>query len=470
MSEEHVHIDIPLLQTQQSLAALQRELEWFRGVLQHRLLRHFNPETGEQPLPDVPPPPIIDPASGNPYDLLIESNRLSARERLILILALVPHIDPMLLDDVIREQIQVAGDFPQLGGVRGKQFRGFLPTGETALFLLAGAELEKRFEVQAIFGTDHLFYKKRILWVEDVPAGEPRMSGRLILAPETVELLTTGRVSRPVFNMDFPARHIDTQLEWADLVLDADILAQIRELETWVQHNDRMLRTWNMAKRIKPGYRVLFFGPPGTGKTLTASLLGKYTGKDVYRIDLSTVVSKYIGETEKNLSSLFDRAEDKNWILFFDEADSLFGKRTSVRDAHDKYANQEVSYLLQRVEEFNGLVILASNMKSNIDDAFMRRFNAIIKFPLPDERERELIWRKSFPAEVSFEVTRQGKLLDLPRQAARFEMSGGNIINVVHFACLRAMAEQTTTITWEAVRQGIQREYAKEGRVFKDLG
>ena len=131
-----------------------------------------------------------------------------------------------------------------------------------------------------------------------------------------------------------------------------------------------------MRKRVKPGYRALFHGPPGTGKTLTATLLGKHTGRPVFRIDLSRVVSKYIGETEKNLSRLFDKAEHKDWILFFDEADALFGKRTEIRDAHDKYANQEVAYLLQRIESYAGLVILATNQRGNIDEAFLRRFQA----------------------------------------------------------------------------------------------
>ncbi len=236
---------------------------------------------------------------------------------------MVSHIAPNLFDDIIRHALPNNGDFPQLGGVRGKNFRGFLPTGETALFLLAGDDLEKRLEVQAMFSPEHFFSKKRILWLEDVPSGEPRMSGKIILAQEYIDLFTTGKVSRPNFNAEFPAKLIETDMSWDDLVLDAEILSQIRELEIWVKHNEQMLQDWGLRKRIKPGYRVLFHGPPGTGKTLTASLLGKYTEKEVYRIDLSTVVSKYIGETEKNLSTLFDRAEDKNWILFFDEADSL---------------------------------------------------------------------------------------------------------------------------------------------------
>src|SRR6185436_18277436 len=134
-----------------------------------------------------------------------------------------------------------------------------------------------------------------------------------------------------------------------DLVLHPNTFKHIREIENWLLYNDTLWQ-WGIGKKLKPGYRALFHGPPGTGKTLTATLLGKYTGRPVFRIDLSRVVSKYIGETEKNLASLFDKAEHKDWILFFDEADALFGKRTEIRDAHDKYANQEVSYLLQRIE------------------------------------------------------------------------------------------------------------------------
>jgi SpoVK/Ycf46/Vps4 family AAA+-type ATPase len=184
----------------------------------------------------------------------------------------------------------------------------------------------------------------------------------------------------------------------------------------------------------------------------------------VFRIDLSTVVSKYIGETEKNLANLFDRASNKDWILFFDEADALFGKRTNVKDAHDRYANQEVSYLLQRLEDFDGLVILASNFKSNMDEAFVRRFNAIIRFPFPDEAERVAIWRASMPDGATFENG-----ADLPALLGKFELAGGNIINVLHHACLKAIARNSRTITLEDALKGIQREVEKEGKVFRNL-
>lgn len=219
----------------------------------------------------------------------------------------------------------------------------------------------------------------------------------MILEDEYIEKFITGKILKPQLSSNFPAQLIETQLDWEDLVLNSNTLNQIKEIETWLKFNEILLHEWNMKTKIKPGFRVMFYGAPGTGKTLTASLLGKYTQRDVYRIDLSMVISKYIGETEKNLSSLFDKAADKDWILFFDEADAVFGKRTNVRDAHDKYANQEVSYLLQRIENHPGLVILASNFKANIDAAFTRRFQSIIEFEVPTYNERLQLWKNNLP-------------------------------------------------------------------------
>jgi SpoVK/Ycf46/Vps4 family AAA+-type ATPase len=216
-----------------------------------------------------------------------------------------------------------------------------------------------------------------------------------------------------------------------------------------------------MKKKIKPGYRALFYGPPGTGKTLTATLLGKYTDKDVFRIDLSRVVSKYIGETEKNLSRLFDKAENKNWILFFDEADALFGKRTDIRDAHDKYANQEVSYLLQRIEGYNGLVILATNQRSNIDDAFIRRFQTIINFPMPRPEERFEIWTKTIPQQIEI-----SKDVDLRQIASRYELSGAGILNAVHFCAIEALSDHSIYFDSNRLEAAILREFIKEGKVM----
>ncbi|MEZ5039266.1 MAG: ATP-binding protein [Saprospiraceae bacterium] len=439
----------------------------FLSYLANTILARIDDYFGAESRKAYPPLPTLN---GTPSKLneFIKEHKLKEEDILLLLIALAPHIQPTFFEAIISERIPNEGNFPDFGGVRGKQFRGIIPTGETAVFIIGGGKLEERFKVQELFNADHIFYQKKVLWLEEPPPGEPRMSGKIIMASEYVELFTTGKVSPPHFSAAFPAKLIKTELSWEDLIINNDIKKQIQDLQNWVLYNDILLRDWGMAKRIKPGYTVLFYGPPGTGKTMTASLLGKYTKREVYRIDLSTVVSKYIGETEKNLSSLFERAEDKNWILFFDEADALFGKRTNVRDAHDKYANQEVSYLLQRIEDFNGMVILASNFKNNIDDAFMRRFNAVIKFPVPDRFEREEIWRRSFPSQIGFEVDQKGVMIDLPNIAGKYELSGGHIINVVQHACLKALAKKDVFIHWNDILDGIRLEFEKEGKIFQD--
>ena len=245
-------------------------------------------------------------------------------------------------------------------------------------------------------------------------------------------------------------------------VLSKETNEQILELQTWITYGNVLMKDWGMHKKLKPGYRVLFHGPPGTGKTLTATLLGKYTGKDVFKIDLSMVVSKFIGETEKNLANLLAKAEKTNNILFFDEADALFGKRTNVRDAHDKYANQEVSYLLQRIENYKGLVILASNLKSNIDDAFVRRFQSIVHFPLPKAAERLLLWQKAFPSAVRLHAD-----VDLPLVARKYELSGAEIMNITQYVCLCALENKKKTISPSYIANGIQREFQKGGRIMR---
>ncbi len=436
------------------------EFQYLKQFILYRLHSYF-PSGENETEPSIP-------ALNNwqlPVREFISKHQLSIPEAILLLISLAPHTHADLFDNTIQTKIASSGDFPKIGGVRGKNFRGFLPTGETALFLLAGDDMEKRVQAQQLFGPDHFFSKNKTLWLEDVPAGEPVMSGKIILSQEYVELFTTGNASRPHFNSSFPAKLIQTQLEWNDLVLSDEVMQQIMELQQWLQHSNTLMKDWGMGNRLKKGYRVLFHGPPGTGKTLTASLLGKYTGRDVYKIDLSMVVSKYIGETEKNLENLFAKAEAKSWILFFDEADALFGKRTGVRDAHDKYANQEVSYLLQRIEDFDGLVILASYMKNNIVDAFIRRFKAIIRFPLPAEGVRATIWKKSFPQHIGFNNN-----VDVPELVKKYELSGGNIINIVQYSCLKALEKQYNEIHLNDVLNGIKREMHKEGKPFSGNG
>lgn len=394
-------------------------------------------------------------------DLAVMLRRVpTVAEYAALLLALLPHIHPDFIERIVTRVLPEGAELPEFGGVRGANHRGVLPTGETAQFVLVGDDLAGRLDVQRMLSGDHWFARERVLWLEEVPEGEPVMSGRLILDPEVVERLTTGSVTLPQFSASFPAEHIETELGWDDVVLPPETLRQLREVENWVRFHDAIHGEWDMSRRVKPGYRALFHGPPGTGKTLTATLLGRSTRRPVFRIDLSRVVSKYVGETEKNLARLFDKAEHKDWILFFDEADALFGKRTDIRDAHDKYANQEVAYLLQRIESHHGLVILATNQRGNIDEAFLRRFQASVRFPLPQPDERRGIWLKVFPEQVP--VARDVDWGDI---SGRFELTGAGIVNVAHFCAIEALAGTVPAVDRAFLEAAILRELVKEGKL-----
>jgi hypothetical protein len=397
---------------------------------------------------------------GSPFARFCEQHKPTFEEYITLLLALVPHVQPQFLSNIMAEALPNGGDLPEFGGVRGTHHRGILPTGETAQFVLAGADLSKRLQVQQLLSPDHWLAQQHILTLEPVREGEPAMSGRLVLDIEIVELLTVGKVSLPRFSTDFPAERISTQLNWSDLVLHPNTQSHIEDLKDWMRWDSTLRQDYTLQKHLKKGYRVLFYGPPGTGKTLTASLLGKLANKEVFRVDLSQTVSKYIGETEKNLSKLFNKAENKDWILFFDEADALFGKRTDIRDAHDKYANQEVAYLLQRIESYNGLVILASNQRTNIDEAFTRRFQSIIHFPFPRPEERIQLWQKAMPATVPLAAN-----VSWPQIAAQFDLTGANIINIVQYCLISFLVENKKTLDYQQIERGIIRELVKEGKL-----
>lgn len=437
---------------------LQTALNYLAQVIQWRMTTYFS-DNGQSrdPIPNSPNGWL---SPETPLTHFIATHQLNTSEQLTLLIALAPHLQPEFFDRLITAQLPKAGDYPQIGGWRGKAHRGFLPTGETVLFILGGDQFETRLRLQQLFSEEHLFARQRVLYLDPPAEGEPLMSGKLVMAQDYVELFSQGQFSRPHLSMTFPAQRITTEMEWEDLVLNGQTLQQIRHLEAWIAHGPTLLYDWGMKKRLKLGYRALFHGPPGTGKTLTASLLGKYTGKDVYKVDISMVVSKFIGETEKNLANLFARAENKDWILFFDEADALFSKRTNVRDAHDKYANQEVSYLLQRVENYDGLVILASNFKSNIDEAFLRRFQSIVHFPLPSPQERLQLWQMAFPAQVQL-----AEAVNLPALSTTYELTGADIMNVVQHCCLQALQRDANFIYQEDLLHAIKREFSKAGKV-----
>jgi hypothetical protein len=437
--------------------ALERDLEWFAEVLDARLKSYFGSNGARSSVLEIEPPDLS--RSDSYYARFVRHYELLAAERLLVLLALIPHVRPQVLDVLWSKNEATGRGFTEFGGLHSATHGGFLPTGETAAFLLAGDDLAARFELVRLFEGDHFFARHNILHLSTVGRGEPLLSGALTITRECLHWCTTGVERKPSFNSDFPARLIETQLDWNDLVLPSSTLEQLEEIKHWILYGGQLLHDWGMGHKLRPGFTSLFSGPPGTGKTLSACLLGKRCRCDIYRIDLSMVVSKYIGETEKNLAKVFDMAEHKKWILFFDEADAIFGKRTRVDDAHDRYANQEISYLLQRIEDFSGVTILASNLKTNIDDAFLRRFQSMIYFPMPKPAERLRIWKDAFSSKAALEST-----IDLERVAENYDLSGGTIMNVVRYSSLKALSRKHATILFQDIEEGIRRECLKEGR------
>jgi hypothetical protein len=445
------------LSAKHNASHLSDELSWLEKVLETRLAINYKQESPFLTIEEIPVPTLN--GHDSVYARFVRDFNLTPAERIVLVLAMVPYIKPGLFDAFFLRG-KDGQPLSEFGGVRNGAHNGFQPTAETILYVLAGNDLTKRFNLLQFFGGDHFFTKERVLNLDKIHPGDPFLSSVISLQSEYQELFTSGNANKPVFGSSFPAKEITTRYEWSDLVLDDRILAQIDELRSWVQYGDVVMNDWGLARKLKPGYLSLFYGPPGTGKTLTAALLAKSTGKAVYRIDLSMVVSKYIGETEKNLANIFLQAENKNWILFFDEADALFGKRTKVNDAHDRYANQEVSYLLQRIEDFGGMTILASNMKSNMDDAFLRRFQSVIHFTMPRVPDRKKLWESAFPEACQVE-----EKVDFKKIATEHEMSGGAIMNVVRYCALMAARRNSTLITLKDINEGIRREFSKGGKL-----
>jgi len=256
------------------------------------------------------------------------------------------------------------------------------------------------------------------------------------------------------------ARKIETIFKWEDIFLQKDTKEQLNEICNYIKYKGRVYSEWGFERKLSlgKGLNALFSGPSGTGKTMAAGIIANEVKLDLYKIDLSNVVSKYIGETEKNLARIFKEAQTTNAILFFDEADALFGKRSEVRDSHDRYANIEINYLLQKMEEYDGIVILASNFSNNIDDAFLRRLHFKVDFPSPDEKLRGIIWKNIFPRETPVAENIDYGFL------SRFKITGGNMKNIALCAAFLA-ASDSGTVKMEHLIKGTQREFQKIGKL-----
>jgi ATPase family associated with various cellular activities (AAA)/Winged helix domain, variant len=374
---------------------------------------------------------------------LIDGYGLTAAEAVVVLAALAPEADEKF--DVLYGLLDDRG--------------GTGLTGEVARTLVART-LQGRLDAAELLAPNARLRALKLVTLD--PSDAALLAGRLRLNPELASWLLGRAGYEPEFSSEFPARRLTTVHGLDTLVLRADVRVRLEAVLERIRHREVVLDTWGFARHHDnaAGYVVLFHGPAGTGKTTAAAVLGRAAGVPVYRIDLSSVISKYIGETEKNLGGIFDRAEARDWILFFDEADALFGRRGEIHDARDRYANQEISYLLQRLETFSGVSILATNLVRNIDDAFLRRIHSQVAFASPELEERTELWRRLVPPEVPL-----GKDVDVESLADEYQLSGAEIRNAVFHAAFRASADGGVVCA-EHLRDGVRAEYEKNGRLF----
>lgn len=442
---------VPLsgVRTPEHAQAISVELAWLGEVIESRLKHFFAGAEVELVLADPPQLP-----AGSALAQLVERADLSAQARLILALAIAPHVQSSILDPFFVKNTPIDRVFSQFGGVISEN--AFHPTAETALFLVAGTDPTARIHAMHYFDADNPLRRAAGL---DLGSGSNTVfAATLHLPVHRVVALCEGSPPKPDFSPNFPAKRLETRLDWDDLALPRDLHHNLGHIVAWLENREQILGDWGLSRQVGAGFKALFYGPPGTGKTLTASLLGKRTGLDVYRVDLSMVVSKYIGETEKNLGVVFDMAQEREWILFFDEADALFGSRTTTTSSNDRYANQEVSYLLQRIEDCRSLVILATNLRGNIDDAFFRRFQIALGFSRPDPEQRQKIW-SGLLAQVPLADD-----VDISKIAQAHALAGGSITNVVRHAAITALRRKSITVSAKDIQVAIASEMRKEGR------
>lgn len=385
-------------------------------------------------------------------------------EYLLIALGFTAWFRPKCLFELAKTKAESEELYPETGLISLKASNKYIPTLQTAIFLLAGTNISKQAFFHGVL-LEHRFFKDQILHLRK-PSSQQNFLGEYILEIDLsyYNFLLNGKKPRLDSSPDFPASLLETNKAFDDLILKEATRQQLDTIMQYAVNQSSLYSREGVEHKIKPGLLAMLYGPPGTGKTFTVSVMSKKLGIDAYRIDLSRVISKYIGETEKNLEKIFERLSDKNCILFFDEADALFGKRTEVSDAKDRYANQEVAYLLQRVESFPGLVILASNYKQNLDKAFKRRILVSIYLAPPDYEERLVLWSKGLPEYFRYEPESLPDML-----AEKHPFTGANIDNIIKLSCITAESMGTSEITLKMMEPFIKQEYNKEGFTGKKV-
>jgi hypothetical protein len=421
--------------------ALEQEFQWFAKIIENRLSIYFQQtEQASDMFSDVVLPDLS--SYDDMYSRVVREYNMSLEERVVLLLALAPHVCPQLLDLFFLRNTNYDRGFTQFGGLKGYNHAGFIPTVETALFLLAGENLEKRFQLLSLFSDHHYFQKNKILLLGSITSGEPSASRMLSVSDEYLHHFISNEMNKSVGSAIFPAQLVTTNLEWEDLVLADEIIDQVMQIRAWITHGHQLMEEWGMKKWLKPGYRAVFYGVAGTGKTLTAALLGKTAGLDVCKIDLSIFRSGHNHEIKQFISDLIDQAQRKNWILLFDLGDDSYSEKSlAVNNGYQQPQFIQLPFLLRSLENFSGVAIFIADLSTPLNKCFYSGLQSVIHFPVPSFRERKALWLQAFSKNTSLQ-----KELHFDEIASRYEITGGAIMEVSRQAMLRALQRGDQTI------------------------
>lgn len=439
------------------MSTLLTEQAWLRACIASRIAVCKKEIPGDSDIFKLNPPPAID--SSDEYALLIQKHNFNPEERLLLALAISNHVDPRTLNGFMETpQLQMLSRV-----LKSENGLSISPTAETFFFLAAGENNSSYLSFHKYFSTDHPFYRESILDLSESPAGISKFDGALNVPVSYRELLLYNKYQPPRFSSEFPAHLLTTKLSWPDLVLQPYTQNALDEMKNRLVHESDV-RSWKtvtgiLGDHMRPGMRVLLYGASGQGKTLTTALFGKLLKREVYRIDLSAIISKYVGETSKNLRNLFDTAERKDWIIFIDEGDALLGMRADLSTSQSSTAqsnNHDVAYILQRIETFDGIIIVATNLAHNIDAAFERRFEGRILYqPLNTENQMK-VWNNVWPEKLNMEAGARVDVLLVDNS-----LSPASIVNVIQRISIMMAEKKETIVPQELIRKCIMDEAVK---------
>jgi hypothetical protein len=423
------------------------ELDWLEKIIQQRII---------EPTSDLENLlPVL--AIESPISKIVAENNLNYADRVLLLLALAGRQMPEKLA-VIFKQVKDNYQSALFGGHATEGGLCFIPTLKTAIYLLAGDTNERAY-YSAYFNKKNTLFLKEILILKNTSQSQYSTDFEVCINEQFLNTLLFGEMPRLDGDTGFGATLIETKKPFDEIILSEKTRSELEYVLKFIRSKDELFKAKEVQQNFEENYIVVFKGLPGTGKTVTAKSIGQKFGLPVYKVNLAAVVSKYVGATEKKLDRIFNRLHGQNCILFFDEADALFGKRTEVNNSNDRYANQQTALLLEKIEAFKGIVILASNIHDIeivLDMAFQRRISLVVDFEFPERAERQLLWEKTIPANFNYDET-------VLRKAVEYQLTGASIKNIVFESLILATDLKTKTLTWAILEPNMRREFKKTG-------